>query len=497
VRCTGIDKKIFWQDESVTALRASGWTFAELVRWLDSTPLVDAETLRRIQMVSGAGSFVDTVRSLASEDPQHPPLYYLAARAGESLTGNTVTGTRWPAVIFGLIAFPAMWWLAWLLFRDGLAALIALALFALSPFHIAYAQEAREYSLATLVALTSSAFLLSAIDRPGPRRWVAYAAAVAAGFYVYFFFVFVIFSHALFALIALRDDRRVQKLCIAWMAAGVAGGAGWLLTVAGNWGQVLGTNQGYHVRRSSMVLLNGWVDAIYRSFAYVPPGKPAVALAAALAVAAVAIPALIALRRDASPRTRVFVLALAGAPAVLLVVSDLVQGGRLSTINRHLIPTYLGAELAIAAALAAWARAPDRVSRIASGLTGFLLFAAGAHAAAAYSGSDFWWNKAGAGLHLPVAAIVNGHRPSAVIAGGSLDAILSISHLLQDDVAVAVARNADSVDIGALARTRTVYLLDPGRELEELVRRKGFDLVLIYRPPRWFRPVLWKAEKRT
>ncbi len=64
-----------------------------------------------------------------------------------------------PAII-SLLAFPCIHWLCLELFEESITGSVAIAVIAVSPFHLAYAQEARQYSLWVLITLLSSEALL-------------------------------------------------------------------------------------------------------------------------------------------------------------------------------------------------------------------------------------------------------------------------------------------------------------------------------------------------
>ena len=63
------------------------------------------------------------------------------------------------------------------------AALAGTALFALSPFAIFYASEARAYALMTLLVVLSTLSLLRALETNERRWWVAFTLLQAAAMY--------------------------------------------------------------------------------------------------------------------------------------------------------------------------------------------------------------------------------------------------------------------------------------------------------------------------
>src|SRR5207249_4899465 len=85
-----------------------------------------------------------------------------------------------------------------------LAGVLAVFVFAATPFVIRYDQEARGYSMTMFVAATLTWLLLLAMDRPSTLRWAAYGLVAAVGLYVHFFVAFVVVAHLLF-LVATRS----------------------------------------------------------------------------------------------------------------------------------------------------------------------------------------------------------------------------------------------------------------------------------------------------
>jgi uncharacterized membrane protein len=162
-----IDWKLYSFDETVTSLRATGHTYAEYEAFVRDGRMHRIGALTAFQAPSAATDERKVWSSLVREDPQHPPLFFWATSLFERVTGDSILTRRLPAVVFGLLVLPAAWWLAFELFGDVLVAWCFCALVAVSPFHVEYAQQAREYSLWALTSLLSSALLLRALRRGG------------------------------------------------------------------------------------------------------------------------------------------------------------------------------------------------------------------------------------------------------------------------------------------------------------------------------------------
>ena len=162
-RCINIDKKIYWGDESFTSLRISGYTISEIDKEFESGKTITVnDFILQYQKLNLEKDWINMVESL--KEDTHPPVYYLMLRFFLRIFGDSITVTRSFSVLIGILSFFAIYWLSQSLFRSTFVSWISMALFAISPFHVLYAQEARMYSLWTLLILVSSASLVRAID---------------------------------------------------------------------------------------------------------------------------------------------------------------------------------------------------------------------------------------------------------------------------------------------------------------------------------------------
>jgi len=131
--------------------------------------------------------------------------------------GNSVAVTRSLTALFSLLALPCIYWLCLELFNSSLVAWVAVALLAVTPFHVLYAQEAREYSLWTLTTLLSSATLLRAMRLKTKLSWGMYAVTVALGLYTFLFSGLVTIAHGVYVIATERF--RLTKRVIAYLLA--------------------------------------------------------------------------------------------------------------------------------------------------------------------------------------------------------------------------------------------------------------------------------------
>jgi len=115
-------------------------------------------------------------------DNLHGPLHALVLHYWMRIAGTSEAMLRLPSVVASLLSIPAFWFLARRAWGKRVA-WIGSALLAVSPFHIWYAQEARNYAFLILFAiLAESAF--QRLITEGPRRGllVQYGLALLGGF---------------------------------------------------------------------------------------------------------------------------------------------------------------------------------------------------------------------------------------------------------------------------------------------------------------------------
>jgi uncharacterized membrane protein len=214
-RFVNIDKKLYWLDETHTSMRIAGYTPQEVRSNLYTGNLISPLDIQKYQRLNSERGVIDTVNALATESPQHPPLYYVMARLWAQCFGDSVAAIRSLSAVISLLAFPCMYWLCLELFHSPLVGWLGMGLIAVSPFHVLYAQEARQYSLWTVTILLSSAALLQAIRVKTKLSWGVYTIALALGFYTFPFTIFVATGHAIY--VCVNEKFRLSKTSIAYL----------------------------------------------------------------------------------------------------------------------------------------------------------------------------------------------------------------------------------------------------------------------------------------
>ena len=143
-------------------------------------------------------NFGNTVKSLAIEEPQLPPLYFLGVQCLAKLFGDSPAATRSFSVWMSLLAFPGLYWLCRELFAPPEVAWIAVGLLAVSPLHVVYTPQARPYSLWLALILLSCESLLRAMRLQTKLSRSIYAVANILVIYTHLFSLLVAFGHGIY-----------------------------------------------------------------------------------------------------------------------------------------------------------------------------------------------------------------------------------------------------------------------------------------------------------
>ncbi len=114
----------------------------------------------------------------------HPPLYFALLWLWVQLTGESVVALRMLSVLIALLALPACYHLARLLFNRRAAAL-ALTLAVFAPYQVYYAQETRQYAL-SFTALAWAGVGLAALWRGKRYGWSLYVIGALVSLYTHY-----------------------------------------------------------------------------------------------------------------------------------------------------------------------------------------------------------------------------------------------------------------------------------------------------------------------
>jgi uncharacterized membrane protein len=363
-RFTHLDQQLYWHDETYTSLRLSGYSAIEVNQTLFAGDVIGSDAFQKYQRLNSEKTVIDTIRSLAIDDSQHPPVYYVLLRWWTQGFGTSITAIRSLSALLSLILFPALYWLCQELFvhaRSAKApppspalgqriAWLAIALTALSPFHLLYAQEAREYALwGGLIVLWSAAFL-RAIRCQTIAAWSLATVLLVLCLYTQPVTLFIMVGYAAYLLIIqrFRMNQTTISGCLSF-SAGLLAFSPWLWILMQSWSRT-GANW-TAVPLPVDILLKTWGLHLERAFV-IPEGDfgfdtPLVYLTLPLFLALVSY-GFYQLWRQTPLRVWLFVLILTGMVFLVLALPDLIGGGQRSTSSRYLVPFYIGVPIAIA-----------------------------------------------------------------------------------------------------------------------------------------------------
>ena len=222
-RCVNIDKKVYWGDEVYTSLRLAGYTLNEFIEQVSDAKIRTIDELHQYQRIHPEKSLIDTIKVLAVEDC-HPPLYYVLAWFWQRAFGDSVAVKRGLSVAISFLVFPLLYLLCRELFASPLVGWIALGIVALSPFHVLYAQEFRQYSLWTVTILVSSWTLLRSLRLNTKSSWLIYAGSLVLLLYTHLFSLFVAAGQLIYVVISQgwRWNQKVRNFGLAFLAGGVS-----------------------------------------------------------------------------------------------------------------------------------------------------------------------------------------------------------------------------------------------------------------------------------
>jgi uncharacterized membrane protein len=450
-RVTNLERKVYWGDEVWTSLWLSGHARAEVLREVFDGRDVSPRDIWEYLRVRPERGVRRTLLAVAADDPQHPSLYLALLRAWCGVFGDSIRTIRGLSAVLGILALPSMYLLGLELFRSRRAAAIAAALMAVSPFHLLYAQEARPYSLWTLVTLLSSAALLRALRSRARKDWGSYAATVALGAYTHNLFGLVIAAHGAYVLLggrrlAQRQRMGMAKTVVNYVLATTAGLVSflpWVVVVLLNRSQEP-VSKAWVLKPTDLLtalrhVICGieWVffdisgAVSHRVGGYVSHWSTYVLALFTLALAGYAFHFLIS---KAPRRVRLFVLALAGTPVVVLVLPDLLLGGRLLSTPRFLVPLFLGVQLAVAYFLAHGVSATRPLERGLRRAVVTVLLLGGFASCLAISRAETWWNKYVGGQNIAMAQSINDAANPMVISdapGTNFTKVVALARLLK------------------------------------------------------------------
>lgn len=368
-RFAHLEKRIYCCDESWTSVAISGHTIAELKQEVfRHQGIVPITSFDKYQHINPERGVADTVNYLITSDPQHPPLYYVMVRLWAQVFGDSSTGVRSLSAIISLLIFPSVYWLCLELFESPSVGWVAMALVAVSPLQLYFAQEARQYSLWMVEIIVSSAALLRAIRQENKINWAVYTLTLALGLYTHLFTVLVMISHGIYAVI--QQQFRFSKTLLNYILATIAAFLmflPWLIVLITHIGTALELTSGSVTKwiNNPFELIAIFGIRVTRIFFDLNLTSDISAFNSLTLEGSLfySIPALIFslvlviylgffLVKVPSNQINILIFLLGGFPGLLLLIYDLIYRGIRSIQFRYQLPLYLSLEIIVAYVLA-------------------------------------------------------------------------------------------------------------------------------------------------
>lgn len=502
-RFYNLAEKVFWHDEAYTAIVVSGYERGPLRKDLILSQGLSKAEIQEYQTLDPDSTLKDVLISLADEEPQNSPLYFILSRFWVQLTqAPIILGMRSLSAWLGLLIFPTAFWLCWALFQSTPLAWLGTALIGLSPMHVIYAQEARQYSLLTVVTLAASALLIQALRQKTLRSWLAfwsiYAVTCAIGLYTQPFFLFVMVSHGAYILFqTIKKYLSLQSFFAYGVASllGVLSYTPWLYIILTNLDTI--SDWRGDTELSFGGLLGRWLLNVSRIFADFDMGSDQAfdltfSLTNPLFYLVIGLTALVGysfyfIIRKTPRETWLFIVALTVFPTIFLAIADLLEGGVRSTIPRYILPSFLGIQLAVIALFGRklFGLGPQATrQRLWRGAIA-LLFTLSCLSCLQMSQASTWWIKYSDYFDAEVSSLINAYEAPAVIGHGAIR-LVSLSYSLRDD-GLLLLSDSKTLTRLPIPEHQNIFIYELEvytRPMVQKIRRQyGFDAELIYDQP--------------
>ncbi|NJL56328.1 hypothetical protein HC928_15005 [bacterium] len=353
-RVVNLGDKPYWNmDEAYTLLRASGYTAEEADQGFLQGDVVALSDFQKYLEPSQKEGARGTIAGLAKEEPQHPPFYYLLTRFWQQGLGTSKVAQRSLPVLFSLLAFPAIYWLCRELFDRPLVAWLTMILYGVSPVMLEFATFIRPYSLFLLETVVASSILLRSLRQETKLGWILYATTMAIAFYTHLLAGLVAIAHGIYVLISerFRFGTVVRRFLLSGMAVAVIA-LPWFYVVWQNLQTAQRTTDWTKNASPFFDLVQLWLKYLNRGFLAWHFQYESIFAWTIIPLLVLIVWSFIFFCRNASFKTRTFILSLLGISFLPFLLTDLILGGVRSTAYRFFLICYVGMDVFIAYLLA-------------------------------------------------------------------------------------------------------------------------------------------------
>lgn len=507
LRGINLGEKVYWVDEVSTSLRVSGYTRQELLENLSQRQFITLNELKQYQQLNPQRRWKDTLYAL-TQSPEHAPLYFILLRIWQQIFGSSVIAIRSLSVILSLFCFLLLYLLCIELFKTVEVGKIAIALFAFSPFYVAYAQEARPYSLWMLTLVLSSLTLLKAIRLNHSNAWFAYSFSLILGLYTSLFAVFTLISSTIYILTLekLKFTKLVQNY-ILYSSLGFIAFIPWIWIIISNWGQLQDNTTWV---KAPMALLPKIAIFIYSLsilfFDFLSSEKPSLLVILFGSVLTTFILGLIGLATyflyQKTPQSIwLFVLSLIFVNPFLLFLIDWLSQGQASATARYLIPCYLGLLLAVSYLFTTQIFNSNSLKqRQFWKLIFSFILSVGLISCILYQDTVPMYQKGRNRHNLAITHLIDqSQSPVLITEKQQIFDVLSLSHHLNQNIKVYLLPQADLETI--LNPDQSLLLFNPSPQLKTKIQNQiKFELNQVYQPnlltPNDIHLSLWEIKRK-
>lgn len=516
-RISNLDVKPIWVGEADTFSIISGYSESEVIDKIltvgaaQNSP-VEIGTFLKYRYPNSEKNIGEILHKLSTRD--RAPLYYLLARYWVELFGSSVTTLRSVSAVLSLLAMPCIYWLCLELFEVPLIGWMAMALLAVSPIQVIYAQDAGSNSLFIVVVLLSGAALLWALRTQKQLAWAIYMVALILGLYTQYLFILVVLGYLIYVL-SIESWRFTRRLRWFWLTTclGFLTFIPWLAIVMGH---ISVSQVVSHWKTQTHLTIPGaialWAENISLIFMdlvdpkaseYSGFGKFGFYLLTPLIIALVGY-SIYLLRSITPKRAYLFILISIGSTAFPLITIDAILGGNQQIWPTNLFPCFLGIQISVAHLLSSqlflnfsrrnWYR------KLWLAIVTFII-TIGIIFCAFIGQADTWWNHYGGEDTLSFTQIVGrAKNPLIVVDRQRLESI--IFYNLKPEVKLLFIQD-EKLALDSFPSATDVFFVNPNPALQAELKLLNYDLNLLVEFPNPDRvydlikpPQLWKLSNK-
>lgn len=139
------------------------------------------------------------------------PLYWIMLHFWTKISGVSEFSLRFPSFLFSFFSLIFIFLLGKALFNKKIA-VISSIIMGLSPLHLWYAQEARDYSMVLFFATLSSYLLIKAVKEKQSKLWIFFTLTSIIGFYTSYFYILLFLAQCIYILFLKRSKISFKEI---------------------------------------------------------------------------------------------------------------------------------------------------------------------------------------------------------------------------------------------------------------------------------------------